>query len=80
MTSIDDDVHAYITDRQRARRKGVPLALIAATHGPAGVAAAHRLIQAGRAYWATNAARPGGDRYNLIRTHTMHQTHTEATP
>ena len=65
--TIDDTIHTYITDRQRTARKGVPLALIAAAHGPAGVAAAHRLIEAGRVYWATSASRPGGDRYNLLR-------------
>lgn len=65
---MKDDVAAYIRETQRGRRKGVPLALVSARFGPAGVAAVHELLRDGVVWWSTSAARAGGDRYNLLKT------------
>jgi hypothetical protein len=63
----DDSVYALVEELQRDRRKGVPVVILTGRLGNGAVAAVQRLISTGRLYWSINAARTGGDRYNLVK-------------
>jgi hypothetical protein len=68
--SIDDDVHALIMSLQGRMRRGVPAVTVTGRLGRDATPAMHRLVAEGRLYWATDARRPGGDRYNLLKAAT----------